>query len=133
MRGGVLAVVPQPDPEPVEDGVEPPEPPPPSYEIRWPASAATKVWMPKRTVDALVSRVKRRGRAVPVEIGRYCTPESGASDPVYANYHAACAAAMDGLLDPGRVIVEASAPLHAPAYGDPRAFPSPRARTRGSR
>ena len=123
--GGVLAVVPQPDPEPVEDGVEPPEPPPPSYEIRWPASAATKVWMPKRTVDALVSRVKRRGRAVPVEVGRYCTPESGASDPVYANYHAKCAATMDGLLDPGRVIVEASAPLRAPAYGDPTCLPEP--------
>ena len=79
--GGVLAVVPQPDPEPVEDGVEPPEPPPPSYEIRWPASAATKVWMPKRTVDALVSRVKRRGRAVPVEIGRYCTPRAARAIP----------------------------------------------------
>ena len=60
-----------------------------------------------------------------MEIGRYCTPESGASDPVYANYHATCAAAMDGLLDPGRVIVEASAPLRAPAYGDPTCLPEP--------
>ena len=37
----------------------------------------------------------------------------------------ACAALMGGLLDPGRVIVEASAPLHAPAYGDLTCLPEP--------
>ena len=126
--GGVLAVVPQPDPEPVEDGVEPPEPPPPSYEIRWPASAATKVWMPKRTVDALVSRVKRRGRAVPVEIGRYCTPRAARAIP--------CTPTTTQRAPPRwtvcwtRVASSSRRPRRftRPRTAISRAFPSPRAR-----
>ena len=51
------------------------DPPPPARD------AATKVWMPKRTVDALVSRVKRRGPAVPLEIARYCSPRAARAIP----------------------------------------------------
>ena len=128
--GGVLAVVPQPDPEPVEDGVEPPEPPPPSYEIRWPASAATKVWMPKRTVDALVSRVKRRGRASPWRLGATAPPRAARAIP--------CTPTTTQRAPPRwtvcwtRVASSSRRPRRftRPRTAISRAFPSPRARTR---
>ena len=50
---------------------------------------------------------------MPIEVARYCTPESGVHDPMFASYHAVCAASLDDLLNPGAVEAAGSPLLQA--------------------